>query len=354
LDFMGVIYKLKEEVVSFILNQRQADPLSSCRQLAEAASQKFGLKLSKSSVHDVLKESGITTPRGRKPKNKFEIPQEKKKEIQSGLSQAKLLAPSETISLPPAVRTEARHLAVKKSAPAKNVQEELPKPKEVEISSEYGGAGKIFLKAALWDLGIFSEQNLKEFDWDYYLTYCKGIKVYLQDNKELFIDMFLPVERCVREAVDGLINNTRPLLFSKVSDEILFKACMEAKPGTKMIKVSIVDDEDRELFSYSGIVERARQFEIVNIVFVENKEIDMLKRAKSLFMSETIDNNTVTEIILNLRGFDTRSKDKNVITLLVSNSYTKTDILKQAVEKLNSMYLRDEQNRQVKVELLTR
>ena len=88
---MGVIYKLKEEVVQFIISQRQSNPLASCRQLAESASQKFDLHLSKSSVHDVLKESGIVTPRGRKPKDKFEIPQEKKKEIQASLSQVKLI-----------------------------------------------------------------------------------------------------------------------------------------------------------------------------------------------------------------------------------------------------------------------
>ena len=88
---MGVTYKLKEEVVHFIVSQRQSNPLASCRQLAESASQKFDVHLSKSSVHDVLKESGITTPRGRKPRDKFEIPQEKKKQIQVSLSQIKLL-----------------------------------------------------------------------------------------------------------------------------------------------------------------------------------------------------------------------------------------------------------------------
>src|SRR5471032_3069207 len=88
---MGVIYKLKDEVVHFIISQRQSNPLFSCRQLAESASQKFGLNLSKSSVHDVLKDSGIITPRGRKPTPKFTIPQEKKKQIQENLSQVKLL-----------------------------------------------------------------------------------------------------------------------------------------------------------------------------------------------------------------------------------------------------------------------
>src|SRR6202142_3910407 len=103
---MGVTYKLKDEVVQFIISQRQGNPLASCRQLAESASQKFGPHLSKSSVHDVLKEFGIITPRGRKPKDRFEIPQEKKKQIQVSLSQVKLLpdqAGPETL-LPPEIK----------------------------------------------------------------------------------------------------------------------------------------------------------------------------------------------------------------------------------------------------------
>ena len=73
-----------------------------------------------------------------------------------------------------------------------------------EISPEYEGAGKIFLKAALWDLGVFSEENIKATDWDYYLTYSKGIKINLENNKSLFIDLPLPLERCISEVADGL------------------------------------------------------------------------------------------------------------------------------------------------------
>ena len=90
---MGVTYKLREDVVHFIISQRQNNPLFSCRQLAESVSQQFGIRLSKSSVHDVLKESGAVTPRGRKPKDKFQIPIEKKKQIQVSLSQARLVNP---------------------------------------------------------------------------------------------------------------------------------------------------------------------------------------------------------------------------------------------------------------------
>ena len=111
----------------------------------------------------------------------------------------------------------------------------------IEISPEYEGAGKIFLKAALWDLGIFSEENIKETDWNYYLTYSKGIKVVLENNKSFFIDLPLPLERCIREAADGLINNVKPFIVHKVSDEELFKACMDAQAGFKIDNISIVD-----------------------------------------------------------------------------------------------------------------
>ncbi len=95
------------------------------------------------------------------------------------------------------------------------------------------GQEEFFLKAALWDLGIFSEENIKETDWNYYLTYSKGIKVILENNKDFFIDLPLPIERCIREAADGLINNVKPLIVHKVSDEELFKACMDAQAGLK-------------------------------------------------------------------------------------------------------------------------
>src|SRR5277367_4557934 len=109
---MGVTYKLKEEVIHFIISQRQSNPLASCRQLAESVSQKFGLHLSKSSVHDVLKESGIITPRGRKPKDKFKIPQEKKKQIQTSLSQIKLLAPPIEVAPPVILSPRVEHSGV--------------------------------------------------------------------------------------------------------------------------------------------------------------------------------------------------------------------------------------------------
>src|SRR6267142_2097727 len=83
---MGVTYKLTEEVVQFIIQHRQSNARLSCRELAEAVETSFGLHVSKSSIHDVLKQANIATPRGRKPKDTFQIPPEKKEQIKISLS----------------------------------------------------------------------------------------------------------------------------------------------------------------------------------------------------------------------------------------------------------------------------
>jgi|GEM_PF-6381485 hypothetical protein len=347
---MGVTYKLRDEVVHFIVSQRQSNPLASCRQLAETTSQKFGLNLSKSSVHDVLKESGIVTPRGRKPKNKFEIPQEKKKQIQVSLSQIKL-------EPPPLEDKQANITLIADVAEAQQVaiadNNETNLSQNTEISPEYEGAGKIFLKAALWDLGIFSENNIRGTDWDYYLTYSKGIKVVLENNKNFFIDLPLPLERCIRETADCLINNIKVFIVNKVSDEGIFKACMDAQEGFKMKNVSIVDEKDHILSEFDSIMDVKRRFILKNRLFVENNEINSIERAKSLFFSQLIDNNGVIDKIMDLRGFDTINKDENIVTLLIDDSYKNNAILKEAAEKLNKMYLYDDHDRLVKVIIIS-
>jgi len=331
---MGVTYKLRDEVIHFIVSQRQANSLTSCRQLAESASRKFGLRLSKSSVHDVLKESGIITPRGRKPKNKFKIPQAKKKQIQSSLSQVKL-APSKPAT------------PVKLNPPA------IVKAYDMETSAEYEGAGRIFLKAVFWDLGAFSQDNIKESDWTYYLTHAKGIRVVLEDKKDFFIDLPLPIERCIREAVDGLINNIYPLIVHKVSDEALFRVCMSAQAGFKIKNVSIVDYNDHIIVVLHDIVDKNRIFTLNNRVFVESRKTNQMDRVKTIFIPQDIDNNDVIENILGLRGFDSINTNEKIVTLLINEDYNNKTILEAAAEKFNGMYLRDEKNRLVKLKIQT-
>jgi hypothetical protein len=364
---MGVTYKLKDEVVEFIIGQKQAEPSTSCRQLAESASEKFGLKLSKSSVHDVLKQSGITTPRGRKPKNKFEIPQEKKKQIQVSLSQVNLVplpekivsSPTIPVSLPPPQQVApVIHEPPQELPPViepvvikEEVYHSVEIPVEdIEVSEEYEGAGKIFYKAVQWDLGILTEGNIKERDWDYYLTYAKGLKVNLENNQNFFIDLPLPIERCVRETADGLINNIRPFVVHHVSDQELFKSCMEALPGFKISDISIVGNNDHILFEFEYIVENKRRFVFKNRLFVENNQKNFLERLKYIFFSQDINLDLINNL-LNVKGMDKVSREENVVKLIVEDSYEYKSLLSAAAAKLNEMYLRDEQDRLVKVEI---
>ncbi len=74
------------------------------------------------------------------------------------------------------------------------------------------GQEGFFLKPRFGTWDYFSEENIKESDWEYYLTYSKGIKVNLENNKDFFIELPLPLERCIREMADGLINNVKPFI----------------------------------------------------------------------------------------------------------------------------------------------
>lgn len=92
---MGVIHKLKNDVIDFIVQEKKTSPFIGCRQLADMVSNKFQTKISKSSVNEILKNAQLSSPVGRRVRKKeaapkFEIPPEKKKQIQENLQQASL------------------------------------------------------------------------------------------------------------------------------------------------------------------------------------------------------------------------------------------------------------------------
>ena len=65
---MGVIYKLIDKVIDFIIAQKKENPHLGCRSLAAVAKKKFKINLSKSSINSILKQSGLSSPVGRRPK----------------------------------------------------------------------------------------------------------------------------------------------------------------------------------------------------------------------------------------------------------------------------------------------
>lgn len=100
---MGVVYKLKQEVVDFIVRKKREDPSLSCRKLVEIISADFGLNVSKSSANAVIKQFNLSNPVGRQPVYKapknFSIPKEKKDLLLSNI--VPFLSPVEAVALPP-------------------------------------------------------------------------------------------------------------------------------------------------------------------------------------------------------------------------------------------------------------
>lgn len=67
---MGVIHKLKPEIKEFILAEKKRDAHVSCRGLSALIESKFKLKVSKSRINHLIKESGLSMPVGRRVKKK--------------------------------------------------------------------------------------------------------------------------------------------------------------------------------------------------------------------------------------------------------------------------------------------
>ena len=68
---MGVIHKLKPEVKEFVVEKKRLEPGLSCRTITSLVSEKFNIKLSKSSANSLFKQAGLSMPIGRRPKPKL-------------------------------------------------------------------------------------------------------------------------------------------------------------------------------------------------------------------------------------------------------------------------------------------
>ena len=88
---MGVVHKLKKEVFDFIVKKKRDDPSISCRKLSVLTSDTFKIKVSKSSVNSVLKDTQLSSAVGRRVQKKakskkFQIPPQKKKQLLDSIS----------------------------------------------------------------------------------------------------------------------------------------------------------------------------------------------------------------------------------------------------------------------------
>lgn len=170
---MGVVYKLKKEVIDFITHRKNENPQISCRQLVKVVQQEFQLKLSKSSINTILKGAQLSSPIGRRAAavfkaKKFKIPESKKQQIFPPLSKTIIAEKTDEdgIKIKTLPLEESKILS-------KSPETETRRSSQPEISHD--GLGSIFLKAAQWEmaersiLGKLLEENsgltdIKNFD----------------------------------------------------------------------------------------------------------------------------------------------------------------------------------------------
>jgi hypothetical protein len=180
---MGVVYKLTQSVIDFILAEKAASPALSCRKLADFVNNKFQIKLSKSSISAVLKEAHLNSPVGRRT---LKVPPEKntlpgrKKTRKILLNKSKLqLYPTEIL---------VANSAVDDSSPLGDVIK-----KDLQSIPDIG---YMFIKAAEWELTresflaeIFSER----------FSFLDDIQINSLVEKLLYMEIF---EK--NDASDGL------------------------------------------------------------------------------------------------------------------------------------------------------
>lgn len=140
---MGVTYKLKQEIIDFIIEQKKQNPALGCRPLAALAFNKFQVEVSKSSINALIKKAGLSMPVGRrikraKPasgalsitpikaviKSAADSVRELSPSKETFKPEKEILQPQETIPLPPPQPL------------AEPLSEKSPEPEENEIEPE--------------------------------------------------------------------------------------------------------------------------------------------------------------------------------------------------------------------------
>ncbi|MCB9771504.1 MAG: hypothetical protein H6754_03015 [Candidatus Omnitrophica bacterium] len=180
---MGVVHKLSDDVIDFIITQKKTHSNMSCRKLSDVVHKKFHIVVSKSSVSTVLKNANLSSPVGRhsltsdgttskKAVQKFKMPEHKKgqffsshklqaqgaskKSVKSEIKKniafpadvEKTLIPKKEIIVEKNIVAAVQEMSnVKIPAEDKSVADVISKPERVVEN-----AGMIFLMAAQQDL----------------------------------------------------------------------------------------------------------------------------------------------------------------------------------------------------------
>ncbi len=337
---MGVIYKLTEDVVAYILDEKQKSSELSCRELVDLVAKQFGRVVSKSSVHEVLKEANIVSPRGRKSKNKFQIPVDKKAQLIANLPPAIIAAipavpaviaiaqPTALEEEPLGVKAVPEHeeflveeeplkLRVEPMMPLQSQPSAEPVRKAPEFlppldeSDAVMDARVFFMQAAFYDLFpkawimFKTPQDLHEVDADvlkkesaYRSLSVACLKAELQDGGSFFMDgrghsvssafigacRNVPIEAAMMRMADTVLNNIKPLIIRQMPGDFLGAAtydllrAMNNGADKHMTRIVLLDKDGQELVDFSPLPRMKRDF--ILGLSVDNQDITQLTKAE--------------------------------------------------------------------------
>ena len=243
---MGVIYKLKQEVKDFILEQKKAHPHVSCRSLAKLVEEKFSIRLSKSSINLVFKEAGLSMPVGRrrkKPARQARAPEEIRAKLVEEIVPEELKE-----EMAPQVQPEAAPPVIEKPTPqalplmpfeterqqaespkAKQAQPLEPEAVEIPTMEEYTNLecpGAVLLKAADYLIGgsFYFADAIRQ--------YMRLSPAELLARTEAAI--YLPL--CETLKIDKAAPYPWPFLYKVFSKEELFSYLFDLKNNKQLIQ----------------------------------------------------------------------------------------------------------------------
>ena len=149
---MGVVYKIKEDIRDFIINEKRANPQLSCRLLVDYVYKTFDITLSKSSINNLLKKTNLSSPVGRRPsgkapRRKFKLPEKRKNQIFPKRDKEAVVYSSS--------RLDINKKSDEASFETISSDVALPKTQAKPVFrtvSECDGVGNFLLRAAQWEL----------------------------------------------------------------------------------------------------------------------------------------------------------------------------------------------------------
>ncbi len=179
---MGIVHKLKPEVLNFILENKQRDSTLSCRTLTQLILEKLQIKVSKSSINSIFKEHNLSMPVGRRQKHK-------KRKFNMPI--LPVIEGTKAITL--VTEPQKTELVITRETGKERIIEE---EKKEEISLEEKAAQEAALKAEQERLAKLAEQEAaKKAEEEKRIKEAEEWAIKLQDEERARVEQRLNLEK---------------------------------------------------------------------------------------------------------------------------------------------------------------